>query len=574
MPHLRSVLVERLQVGFDAVAAGADPVLRESDRADFQANGALALAKRLGRNPRDVAAEVVAHADLAEVCERVEISGPGFINLTLAERFVAGRLGLIAADQRLGVEAAAQPVTVVVDYSAPNVAKEMHVGHLRTTVIGDSLCRMLDFAGHMVVRENHIGDWGTPFGMLIEHLVDLGEEKGAHELSVGDLDAFYQGARASFDADEAFGERSRRRVVLLQSGDPETLRLWRVLVAESVRYFDEVYAKLGVLLTDDDIVGESAYNPMLPSVVADLEALGLLVEDDGARCVFPPGFTNREGEPLPLIVQKSDGGYGYATTDLAALRDRVDRLGASLILYVVGAPQSQHLQMCFAVARMAGWLPEPSEAVHVSFGSVLGPDRKILRSRSGKRVKLVDLLDEGVERAGRALAERDADLTPDERAEISRALGIGAVKYADLATDRTRDYVFDWDRMLAFEGNTGPYVQYAHARIRSIFRRGGVEPPAPGPGPALGHPNERALALALLGFDEAVQDALGTYNPSRLASYLFGLATAFTTFYESCPVLRAPDDESRRSRLLLSDLTARVLARGLGLLGMSAPDHM
>ena len=574
MPDLRSALAARLQAGFDAIEPGADPVLRESDRADFQVNGTLALAKRLGRNPRELAADILAGTDLADLCERVEISGPGFVNLTLSAPFIAAEVGQLYSDGRLGIARVGEPVTVVVDYSAPNVAKEMHVGHLRTTLIGDALCRMLDTVGHRVVRENHIGDWGTPFGMLIEHLVDLGEEKGAHELSVGDLDSFYLGARASFDSEEGFRERARRRVVLLQSGDPETLRLWQVLVGESVRYFDEVYAKLGVLLTDEDIVGESAYNAMLPGVVADLESSGLLVEDEGARCVFPPGFTNRDGDPLPLIVQKSDGGYGYATTDLAALRDRVDRLGAARVLYVVGAPQSQHLQMCFAVARMAGWLTDAQEAVHVSFGSVLGPDRKIFRSRSGSRVKLVELLDEGVERAARALGDRAAGLSPAERAEVSRALGIGAVKYADLSTDRTRDYVFDWERMLAFEGNTGPYLQYAHARVRSIFRRGGVEPPAPGAGPTLGHPNERALALALLGFDGAVQEALRTYNPSRLAAYLFALATSFTTFYESCPVLRAPDEEARRSRLLLSDLTARVLAAGLGLLGMSAPDHM
>ena len=574
MPDFRSVLADRLQAGFDAVEPGADPVLRESDRADFQVNGTLALAKRLGRNPREVAAEVLAATELDDLCERAEVSGPGFINLTLSPAFIASEVAALSSGDRLGVGRVERPTTVVVDYSAPNVAKEMHVGHLRTTLIGDSLCRMLDLVGHRVVRENHIGDWGTPFGMLIEHLIDLGEEKGAHELSVGDLDTFYLGARASFDGEGEFRERARRRVVLLQSGDPETLRLWRVLVGESVRYFDEVYSKLGVLLTDDDIVGESAYNPMLPGVVADLESSGLLVEDDGARCVFPPGFANRDGDPLPLIVQKSDGGYGYAATDLAALRDRIDRLGAERILYVVGAPQSQHLQMCFAVARMAGWLRDPHEAVHVSFGSVLGPDRKIFRSRSGSRVKLVELLDEGVERAGRALGDRVADLTPSERAEASRALGIGAVKYADLSTDRTRDYVFDWERMLAFEGNTGPYLQYAHARVRSIFRRGGVAPPRRGVAPTLGHPSERALALALLGFDGAVQESLRTYSPSRLAGYLFALATSFTTFYESCPVLRAPDEESRRSRLVLADLTARVLAEGLGLLGMSAPEHM
>ena len=574
MADARRLLARALQAGFDAVEAGADPVLRASDRADFQANGALPLAKRLRRSPVEVAAEVVARAPLGEMCESVEVSGPGFINVTLSAPFIAEQVAAAAADPRLGVERAADPQVVVVDYSAPNVAKEMHVGHLRTTVIGDALCRMLEFAGHDVRRENHIGDWGTPFGMLIEHLLDLGEEQGAHELSVGDLDAFYRQARQSFDADEAFRARSRRRVVLLQSGDAETLRLWRVLVAESVRYFDEVYAKLGVLLTDADLLGESHYNPMLPEVVGELRTRGLLVENDGAQCVFPPGFVNREGEPLPLIVQKSDEGYGYAATDLAAIRDRVGRVGASLILYVVGAPQAQHFQMCFAVARLAGWLSQGTDAVHVAFGNVLGPDRKMFKTRSGGSVKLVDLLDEAVDRAERAMAERESDMEASERRAVARALGVGAVKYADLSTERTRDYVFDWDRMLAFEGNTGPYLQYAHARIRSIFRRGGVAVPGGAEPPVLADPHERALGLRLLGFDEAVQSALAAYAPSKLGAYLFDLATDFTSFYESCPVLKAPDDRTRRSRLLLCDLTARVLARGLDLLGMAAPDRM
>ena len=574
MPDARSVLAERLQAAFDTVEPGADPVLRTSERADFQANGALPLAKRLGLDPREVAATVVAAAELSDVCETVETSGPGFVNLNLSAEFIATQLAAVAGDARLGVERAAQSETVVIDYSAPNVAKEMHVGNLRSTIIGDALCRILDHLGHDVRRENHIGDWGTPFGMLIEHLVDVGEQEAAHELSVGDLGWFYQQARASFDADKEFRERSRRRVVLLQSGDPETLRLWGLLVAESIRYFDDVYAKLGVLLTDDDIVGESFYNPMLSEVVADLRALDLLVEDDGALCVFPPGFTNREGDPLPLIVQKSDGGYGYAATDLASIRDRVDRIGATRILYVVGAPQAQHLQMCFAVAQMAGWLPEGTTAEHVSFGSVLGADRKMFKTRSGDSVKLVELLDEAVARAASAMAGREVGMSGSERDRVARALGIGAVKYADLSNDRNRDYVFDWDRMLAFEGNTGPYLQYAHARIRSIFRRGEVTEPEATVPPTLTSPHERALALQVLGFGEAVAAAAESSAPSKLCSYLYDLASAFTTFYENCPVLKADDEETRRSRLLLSSVSARVLAGGLELLGMDAPERM
>jgi len=570
---VREVLYERLQRAFDSVEPGADPVLRPSDHADFQANGTLPLAKRLGRVPRELAEEIVSAATLDDVCEMVEVSGPGFINLTLSVGFIAGHVSELAADERLGIPRSDDPEVFVVDYSHPNVAKEMHVGHLRSTIIGDALCRILEFVGHTAIRENHIGDWGTPFGMLIEHLLDVGEEKAIHELSVGDLDTFYRQARVSFDEDESFRERSRRRVVLLQSGDEDTLRLWRVLVDRSVKYFDEVYTKLGVLLTDDDIVGESFYNDMLPDVVRDLDARGLLVDSAGALCVFPPGFTNRNGEPLPLIVQKSDEGFGYPATDLAAIRDRVDRLGARCIAYVVGAPQAQHLEMCFSVARLAGWLPDSVRAVHVAFGNVLGPDRKVFRSRSGTPVKLVDLLDESIERADAAVVERAPELEGDERREIAEMLGIGAVKYADLSTERNRDYVFDWDRMLAFEGNTGPYLQYAHARIRSIFRRGNVEVPAGQSPPLLSEPAERALGLALVGFPASVEAALEQWSPSRLCSYLFDLASTFTTFYETCPVL-VSEGETLRSRLMLCDLTARVLRTGLGLLGIQAPEQM
>jgi len=562
----------RLAAAFGALEPGADPVLRPSERADRQANGALGLAKRLGRSPQEVAQQVVATLDVADVCESVEVSGPGFINLTFSREFLEAQLAEMAGDDRLGVAIAPVRKTVVVDYSHPNVAKEMHVGHLRTTVIGDALCRMLSFVGHDVRRQNHIGDWGTPFGMLIEHLIDLGEEQGAEELSVGDLAGFYRQARLSFDADETFRERSRARVVLLQSGDSETLRLWRVLVGQSVRYFDAVYAKLGVLLTDSDLAGESSYNDALPGVVADLDALGLLVVDDGAKCVFPPGFTNRHGEPLPLIVQKSDDGFGYAATDLAAIRHRVRDLRADQMLYVVGAPQAQHLQMVFAVARMACWLPETVAVEHVAFGNVLGADHRMLKSREGDTVRLIDLLDEAVDRAGAAMATR-AEASdgghPDEGAAVARMLGIGAIKYADLSTDRTRDYVFDWERMLAFEGNTGPYLQYAHARVCSIFRRSDAQP-----GPiALDDPRERALGLALLGFPQALEETLATQSPHKLCAYLYDLAATFTTFYEHCRVL-VEDEATQRSRLGLSQLTARVLSGGLSLLGIEAPDRM
>jgi arginyl-tRNA synthetase len=575
MADLLLLLAERLAPAFERVAGRpADPVVRASERADAQANGALALAKELGRPPREVAEAVLDAADLSGVCRAWEVAGPGFINLTFDDSFVARALADVAGDPRLGIRSAAAPERVVVDYSHPNVAKEMHVGHLRTTIIGDALVRLLVDAGHDVVRENHIGDWGTPFGMLIEHLVDLGETEAARELSVGDLDGFYKEARRKFDADAEFRERSRKRVVALQGGEHDTLRLWHRLVDESTSYFDAVYDRLGVLLEDDDLMGESAYNELLDEVVRRLDEQGLLTVDDGAEVVFPPGFTNRDGEPLPLIVRKADGGYPYATTDLATVIDRVERLQATLLLYVVGAPQAQHLQMVFEVAEMAGWLRPPARAVHVPFGNVLGTDHKMLRSRSGSSVKLIELLDEAVERAERAVAEKNPDLPPDERARVAHAVGIGAVKYADLSTDRIKDYVFDWDRMLAFDGNTAPYLQYAHARIRSIFRRAAVTPETVRDVvPTLDAPAERQLALHLLGLDGAVRGTLERWAPHRLCAHLFDLASAFTEFYEACPVLRA-EEQLRTSRLALCDLTARVLEKGLGLLGIEAPERM
>ena len=452
-------LAALLQPAFDAVAgrSGVDPVVRPSDRADAQANGALALAKELGRSPRDVAEAVVAEVRRrGDVRGTLEVAGPGFVNIVVDGSFLADEIARVAADDRLGVRPAARARKVIVDYSAPNVAKEMHVGHLRSTVIGDALVRMFEFVGHQVIRENHIGDWGTPFGMLIEHLIDLGEDEAAEHLSLGDLDGFYKEARAKFDASDDFKERARARVVALQSGDAETRRLWRLLVQLSTEYFNLVYSLLDVRLTDADIMGESAYNDGLSAVLDRLGALGLLTESDGAEVVFPPGYTNRDGDPLPLIVQKGKGGFNYATSDLACVIDRVERIGADLILYVVGAPQAQHLSMVFDVARLAGWLPEGTEAVHVSFGSVLGSDRKMLKSRSGETPKLVELLEEAIARAGEAVAEKNPELADDSKAAIARMLGIGAVKYADLSTDRVRDYVFDWERMLSFDGNTAP----------------------------------------------------------------------------------------------------------------------
>ena len=455
--------------------ADRDPVIRPSSYADFQANAALALAKAVGLPPREVAARIVEHLQVSQVCRDVAISGPGFVNLTLREGWLADRVAEVGADLRQGVPV--QPRQVIpIDYSAPNVAKEMHVGHLRTTIVGDALARVLEHLGHHVIRQNHIGDWGTPFGMLIEHLLDVGEDSPEAALLGSDPNAFYQAARARFDSSAEVADRARRRVVLLQGGDPDTLRLWEELVQRSTVYFNTVYATLGVTLTDEDLAGESMYNDQLAAICDELEQAGLAVVSDGALCVFLEGYTGREGRLVPLIIRKSDGGYGYATTDLATIRYRVRQLHADRVLYVIGAPQSLHLQMVWETARRAGWLPPDVSPVHVQIGNVLGPDGKILRTRSGAPLRLMALLDEAVERAAAAVAGRRPELNDAARAVIAHEVGIGAVKYADLSVSHDSEYVFDFDRMLALQGNTGPYLQYVVARIRSVFRRAGTTP--------------------------------------------------------------------------------------------------
>ena len=595
-PSAATIVTARIEAAvarlFPGVTGGLDTVARPSEHADAQVNVALALAKQLGKNPREVAEQITRAVDVAGVCRAIDVAGPGFLNLTFDDDFLGDQLRTMAENDSLGVRQAAVTETVVVDYSAPNVAKEMHVGHLRSTIIGDALVRMLACVGHRVVRENHIGDWGTPFGMLIEHLVELGEAGAAKELSVGDLDAFYKEARKKFDASEEFQARARQRVVSLQAGDADTLRLWNLLVAESARYFAQVYEKLDVLLQHSDLRGESTYNHLLGEVVERLRASGLLQHDADAEVVFPPGFTNRENQPLPLIIRKKDGGYNYATSDLACVIDRVENLGATLLVYVVGAPQAQHLAMVQSVATSAGWLKPPARMEHVAFGSVLGNDRKMLRSRSGDAVKLVELLDEAVQRADASIREKNPDLDPAVRSVVARQIGIGAVKYSDLANDRVKDYVFDWERMLSFDGNTAPYLQYAHARICSIFRKAAESTSGAGEAahtaaagavalrqsvrgvrPFVGHKAERALVLALLQFDTVVHDSLDRFSPHRLCTYLYDLASRYTAFYEHCPVLKA-EGELRQSRLALCDVTARVLDRGLGMLGIGAPEQM
>ncbi|MET7465514.1 arginine--tRNA ligase [Nonomuraea sp. NPDC005501] len=575
MTDPQMVLTERVQqalaAAFGAEHADADPLIRPSQFADFQANVAMSLAKRLRRSPREVA-EALA-AELADFPGTVEVSGPGFLNITLADTWIAAEAGRMLEDPRRGVGTVTPAQTIVIDYSAPNAAKEMHVGHLRTTIVGDSLARVHEHLGNTVIRQNHLGDWGTPFGMLIEHLLDIGEEAAVAQLEAGMGTEFYQAARQKFDGDESFKTRSRARVTTLQSGDPDTLRLWHVFMDATVRYFNKVYGMLGVTLTDADIAGESMYNPMLQRTCDDLETAGVAVLSEGALCLFPPGFTGSDDKPLPLIIRKSDGGYGYASTDMAAIRYRVHDLKADRILYVVGADQALHFRMVFAAAQQAGWLPDTVSAEHVQIGMMLGKDGRRFKTRSGESIKLMDLLQEAVDRASVVIADRDYDEAT--RAEIARAVGMGAVKYADLSISHDSEYVFDFDRMLGLTGNTAPYLQYAQARIRSIFRKGGVDP-ADATGPiVLGHPAERALALQLLGFGAAVEKVAESNEPHRLCAFIYATATAFTTFFEECPVLKeGVDADTRASRLALCALTLRVLETGLDLLGVPVPERM
>ncbi len=565
-------------IGSDSAIESVDPVLQASRHADFQANAAMAMAKSLKKNPREIAAAVIEVVDTGELIDKLEIAGPGFINITLAPGALGGMLAEQRADALLGFQSPSRQ-TIVIDYSAPNVAKEMHVGHLRSTIIGDACVRLLEWQGHEVLRRNHLGDWGTPFGMLIEHLLDMGETEATEELSQGDLNGFYRAARQKFEASEEFQTRARHRVVSLQSGDAETLRLWKLLIEQSQKYFMQVYGQLEVRLDGSEFVGESAYNDELAPTLEELRTLGLIQTSDGAECLFPPGFTNRDGDPLPLIVRKRDGGYGYAATDLAALRQRTQTLHADRLLYVVGSPQSQHLEMVYEGGRMAGWLKPPATAEHIAFGSVLGSDGKMFKSRTGDTIRLSDLVNEAIERAAATIEAKNPELSAEERAEVAQMVGIGAVKYADLSSERTRDYVFDFDRMLALEGNTAPYMQYAHARVQSIVRRAmeshGIDAAEIDQAPmVIADEAEKVLAMQLLRFADVIEDVSESLLFHRLASYLFDLATAYSGFYNSCPVVDAPDAETRLSRLALCRLTARTLATGLLLLGIRAPERM
>jgi arginyl-tRNA synthetase len=566
---------DALVAAYGADYGDADPLIRPSAFADLQSNVALPLGKRLGRSPRDIAGEIVGHLDVEDLTEPPTVSGPGFINFTLRARWIADAASGLLADPRLGTPLRSRPKTVIVEYSSPNIAKEMHVGHLRSTIVGDAIARVTEFVGDHVIRDNHVGDWGTPFGMLIEHLVDVGEDSPAAGLLRTNPNAFYQAARVKFDSDPAFADRARERVVELQSGtDPATMQLWEDLVDMSKAYLRDTYARLRVTLTDDDIKGESFYNDLLPGVADDLIAKGLARISDGALCAFPAGFTNRDGTPLPVIIRKSDGGYNYSSTDLATVRYRVDKVNCDRAIYVVGSDQALHFRMIFAVAREAGWLPADKNFSHAQIGMVQGEDGHRLRTRAGDNVKLSDLLTEGVERARAILDEVERDDDGLDLGAIAEDVGIGAIKYADLSTARDSAYIFDWDRMISFKGNTGPYLQYATTRIRSIFRRAGIDEATVGGPIVITAPAERQLALKLLSFGEVVTQVADTAEPHQLSSYLFEVASLFTTFYEQCPVLKADDEEIRQSRLALCAAVLRVLTTGLGLLGVPLPDRM
>jgi arginyl-tRNA synthetase len=566
---------DALVAAYGADYADADPLIRPSAFADAQSNVALPLAKRLGRAPRDIAAEIVSHLDIDDICEPPTVSGPGFINLTLRSQWIADAVTGLLADPRLGTPVTDRPQTVVVDYSSPNIAKEMHVGHLRTTIVGDAIVNVLEFAGHHVIRDNHVGDWGTPFGMLLEHLADVGDNSPEAGLLRTDPNAFYQAARVKFDSDPGFAERARERVVKLQSGDDrDSQRLWDELMELSKAYLRDTYAVLRVALIDDDIRGESFYNDMLAEVADELVAKGLAWVSDGALCAFPAGFENRDGTPLPLIIRKRDGGYNYATTDLATIKYRVDKLHADRALYVVGTDQALHFKMVFAVAREAGWLPGQADFEHAQVGMVQGKDGRRLRTRAGDNVTLSDLLAEGPQRARALLDEVERDDAGLDLDAIAQDVGIGAIKYADLSTARESAYIFDWERMISFKGNTGPYLQYAATRIRSIFRRAGIDESALRGPVRVQAPAERELARKLLEFGSVIGQVAESAEPHRLCSYVFEVASLFTSFYEQCPVLKAGDEETRNSRLALCAAAARVLMAGLGLLGVPIPDRM
>ncbi|HGO5855116.1 TPA: arginine--tRNA ligase [Mannheimia haemolytica] len=574
--NIQQILSDKIKQAM--IASGADsnvePLVRQSGKpefGDYQANGAMGAAKKLGMNPREFAQKILENADLNGIADKLEIAGPGFINIFLNPEWLAENTNSALQAVNFGIKTA-NPQTIVIDYSSPNVAKEMHVGHLRSTIIGDAVVRTLAFLGNNVIRANHVGDWGTQFGMLIAYLEKM-ENEHASEMELSDLEAFYRAAKEHYDSDEAFAEKARNYVVKLQSGDEYCLTMWKKLVDITMHHNQENYNRLNVTLTEKDVMGESLYNPMLPEIVADLKAKGLAVEDDGALVVFLEEFKNKDGDPMGVIVQKKDGGFLYTTTDIAAAKYRYETLKADRALVFSDSRQAQHMQQAWLITRKAGYVPDSFSLEHPFFGMMLGKDGKPFKTRSGGTVKLKDLLDEAVERADKLISERSTELTAEEKAAVVEAVAIGSVKYSDLSKNRTTDYVFDWDNMLTFEGNTAPYMQYAYTRIRSIFARANIDENALSGSIQLNEPKERALAVKLLQFEEALNGVAKEGMPHILCQYLYELAGSFSSFYEACPILNA-EETTKNSRLKLAALTAKTLKQGLDLLGIKTVEKM
>jgi len=575
--NIQALLSEKVSQAM--ILAGApvdcDPQVRQSARVqfgDYQANGIMAVAKKLGQAPRQLAESVITHLDLKGIASKVEIAGPGFINIFLDRDWLAAQAKLALTQPRLGV-AAVEPQTIVVDYSAPNVAKEMHVGHVRSTIIGDAAVRTLSFLGHNVIRANHVGDWGTQFGMLIAYL-EKQQNEHHEDIALADLEAFYREAKRTYDEDEAFAERARAYVVKLQGGDEYCRAMWKKLVDITMGQNQLIYDRLNVTLTRKDVMGESLYNDMLPGIVEDLRAKGLAVTSEGATVVFLDEFKNKEGEPMGVIIQKKDGGYLYTTTDIACAKYRYETLHADRVLYYIDSRQHQHLQQAWTIVRKAGYVPESVPLEHHAFGMMLGKDGRPFKTRSGGTIKLADLLEEAHDRALTLVREKNPEMSEAELQQLAEVVGIGAVKYADLSKSRTTDYIFDWDNMLAFEGNTAPYMQYAYTRVLSVFRKAGVEVDSIDAPLAITEDREAQLATRLLQFEETIIQVARDGTPHVMCAYLYDLAGLFSGFYEHCPILSAEDEATRQSRLQLAALTAKTLKQGLDTLGIKTVERM
>ncbi len=553
-----------------------DPLIQVANNpqfGDFQANLAMSLTKKLGQNPRQIAQKIIDNLEISDLAQTPTIAGPGFVNIKLKDAFIQQQIQEMDRDPHLGVKQAASPQRVVIDYSSPNVAKEMHVGHLRSTIIGDALVRVFKAQGHDVIPQNHLGDWGTQFGMLIEHMIDQGLDQSEKQ-KIQDLNTLYQASKKDFDNVPGFADRARQRVVKLQSGDPETREKWQQLVDVSMAHFNQAYQVLGVLLTDEDVKAESFYNDKLQGIIDQLDQLGMIKQSQGAKCVFPEGFKDKQGDPLPMIVQKSGGGFIYATTDLAAAQYRVNQLKADRVAIVTDARQAQHFAMVFQTLKQAKWDGDTAFR-HVPFGAILGEDNKPFKTRSGGTVKLASLIQDAIAGARTVIAEKNPDLEDSLKDQVARAVGVGALKYADLSSDRIKDYVFSMERMLSLKGNTAPYLIYSYVRTRAVFRKSQIKSEIIASAEInLIHAAERQLAMHLLQFPAAVDAVAQSLEPHRMCNYVYQLATMYHRFYEHCPILAEGYEDTKLSRLKLCDLVAKTLKKSLGLLGIHTVEQM